>query len=74
MTVILATGTSSADALSGGAFCGHKGSVFLMTRDNATSENYTIQNNIIPNKNAIDQGYLFGASDVLVPINHYFST
>ena len=53
------------DALSGGAFSGHNGSVLLLTQDDSTTNNYTVQNNIIPHKDEIHIGYVLGAAEVL---------
>lgn len=59
------SGNSFPDALTGGALCGLKGSVFLLTKNVPSVENVAISNNILPNLSDFKKGYLFGGTKVL---------
>lgn len=64
-TVVNGVDTSFADALSGGAFAGHKGSVMLLAQDLASDSNYTVTNNIAPHIYDVEKGYIIGGPSIL---------
>jgi subtilisin family serine protease len=64
-TVVNGVDTSFADALSGGAFAGHKGSVMLLAQDLASDSNYTVTNNIVPHIYDVEKGYIIGGPSIL---------
>ena len=64
-----------ADALAGGSYCGHNGSVLLLTKDLATSANYTVTHNVVPHRTEISNGFVIGSSEVLsIDFLNYLNT
>ena len=64
-TVANGTDASFADALAGGAFAGHEGSVMLLVQNMASNGNYTVTNNIAPNIYDLEMGYIIGGPAIL---------
>lgn len=64
-TVANGADDSFADVLAGGALAGHKDSVMLLVKNQASNSNYTVANNIAPHIYDLEMGYIIGGTGAL---------